>query len=428
MATAFQCSGPAFSRLAASNIVKSGASAPKFHLPFVRKSLGRTTRRALQTIASTLTSQINDFAFAFDIDGVLLRSSKPLSGAKRALKYLQSHRIPFILLTNGGGKHESDRVSELSERLGVPLDTGLFVQSHTPFADFVYGNERQKPLKDACILVTGGYGDRCREIAEKYGFTNVVTPADLVATCHDIWPFSKDFNYAAQARPLPKRVARSNDDIDCNVLKIDAVFIYNDPRDWALDTQIILDLLLSHKGYLGTVSALNNDHSLPNRGYQQDQQPPLYFSNPDLLWAAAWHLPRLGQGGFRESLEGVWRAVTDGADLQKIMFGKPNEVTYAFAEKKLEEHRKVILKEDEKGGQLHRVYMVGDNPASDIQGANEYKSSQGSEWRSILVRSGVYDGTKPPSVRPDIIVDDVWDAVQWGLKSSGWKPPDQVMI
>lgn len=90
-----------------------------------------------------------------------------MSGAKRALEYLQSHRIPFILLTNGGGKHESQRVSELSERLGVPLDNSMFVQSHTPFADLVDGNEHQKPLKDACILVTGGHGDQCRDIAEK---------------------------------------------------------------------------------------------------------------------------------------------------------------------------------------------------------------------------------------------------------------------
>ena len=142
-------------------------------------------------------------------------------------------------------------------------------------------------------------------------------------------------------------------------LKVDAIFVYNDPRDWALDTQIILDLLLSHKGYLGTVSTLNDNASLPNRGYQQDQQPPLYFSNPDLLWAAAWPLPRLGQGGFQAALKGVWTAITKGAELHHHMFGKPNLVTYAFAETKLEEHRKVILGKEEAGGALRTVYMVG---------------------------------------------------------------------
>lgn len=107
------------------------------------------------------------YLLSSSIDGVLIRSSKPLPRAQKALSYLQSYNIPFILLTNGGGKHETDRVSELSERLGVPLDTSLFVQSHTPFAELVDGNDGQEALKDKCILVMGGDGDMCRKVAEK---------------------------------------------------------------------------------------------------------------------------------------------------------------------------------------------------------------------------------------------------------------------
>lgn len=108
----------------------------------------------------TTTSDANPFS----IDGVLLRSSVPLPGANKALTHLQSHKIPFILLTNGGGKHEEDRVSELSEKLQVPLDVSMFVQSHTPFAGLVEG-----PLgyKDKCILVVGGDGDKARAVAER---------------------------------------------------------------------------------------------------------------------------------------------------------------------------------------------------------------------------------------------------------------------
>lgn len=69
-----------------------------------------------------------------------------------------------------------------------------------------------------------------------------------------------------------------------NSLKIDAIFVYNDPRDWAVDTQLILDLLLSKQGILGTYSEKNGDKSLPNNGWQQDGQPPIFFSNPDLFW------------------------------------------------------------------------------------------------------------------------------------------------
>lgn len=99
------------------------------------------------------------------IDGVLLRSSKPLPRAHRALSYLQTHRIPFILLTNGGGKSEQERVQQLSQLLEVPLDTSMFVQSHTPFAELANSHSKEN-LKDKCILVVGGEGEKCRRVAE----------------------------------------------------------------------------------------------------------------------------------------------------------------------------------------------------------------------------------------------------------------------
>lgn len=102
------------------------------------------------------------------IDGVLLRSSSPIAGAPEALKYLHNNKIPFILLTNGGGKHESARVAELSKKLGVPLTEENFVQSHTPFKQLVQDTEEGGTgLKDKTILVTGGDGDKCRQVAEQ---------------------------------------------------------------------------------------------------------------------------------------------------------------------------------------------------------------------------------------------------------------------
>ena len=73
------------------------------------------------------------------IDGVLLHMADPIPGATRTLRHLQKNQIPFILLTNGGGKSEDERVAQLSEQLQVPLDTKMFVQSHTPFTDLVHG-------------------------------------------------------------------------------------------------------------------------------------------------------------------------------------------------------------------------------------------------------------------------------------------------
>jgi ribonucleotide monophosphatase NagD (HAD superfamily) len=60
-----------------------------------------------------------DYAFAFDIDGVLMLGSKAIAAGARALKTLEEKKIPYILLTNGGGKYEPDRVAELSHALGA---------------------------------------------------------------------------------------------------------------------------------------------------------------------------------------------------------------------------------------------------------------------------------------------------------------------
>ncbi|KAH9824568.1 Haloacid dehalogenase-like hydrolase [Teratosphaeria destructans] len=356
-----------------------------------------------------------DYAFAFDIDGVLVRSSTPIPGASDSLRYLQENEIPFILLTNGGGKSETERVQDLSSKLGIELDVGLFMQSHTPFAEL-----QEYKGKDKTVLVVGGDEDKCQRVArEHYGFPNVVTPGDIVASCPDVWPFSKVFldYYKRFAKPLPKPLYTPGARLeDC--LKIDGIFVYNDPRDWGLDSSIILDLLLSHKGYLGTLSQKNGNAKLSNRGYQQDQQPVLHYSNPDLWWAASYHLSRLGQGGFRLAFDGLWNAVTNGAHLEKTIIGKPHQPTYEFAENRLRAHRKKLFGNIGLNDPLRKVYMVGDNPESDIRGANNYQSPHGSKWKSILVRTGVYQDGTEPTAKPTVIVDDVREAVRWAVKDA----------
>jgi len=309
-------------------------------------------------------------------------------------------------------------VADLSSKLSVNVDTSMFIQSHTPFAEFTYG---EHSLRDKCILVVGGEYGQCRDVANAYGFTNVVTPGDIYAAHPEIWPFSKVFKdyYKRFAKPLPKPINAESPE---ESLKIEAIFVYNDPRDWGLDIQVVLDILLSREGILGTYSSKNGDKSLPNHGFGQDGQPLLYFSNPDLFWAASHHLPRLGQGGFREALEGVWDAVT-GVPLRKKIIGKPHQETYEFAEKRLLRHREALF--GKKADQLKRVYMVGDNPESDIKGANTYVSPRGIEWISLLTRTGVYKdrpGHKP-TWKPRKIVDDVKAAVQYALHDSEWPEP-----
>ncbi|KAK5111888.1 hypothetical protein LTR62_004620 [Meristemomyces frigidus] len=381
--------------------------------PVARQSRPQTSRSCYRCLQTKVHDQgIPPYAFAFDIDGVLLRSSTPLPGARNALRYLQRQRVPFILLTNGGGRSETERVQDLSEKLDVELDVSMFVQSHTPFAEM----EEYKG-GDKTVMVVGGDYDKCQRVAsEHYGFGNVVTPADIVARYPDIWPFSKVFMdyYKAFAKPLPSPINPAAS----ATLKIDGIFVYNDPRDWGLDSQIILDLLLSEQGKLGTLSKKNGDKSLPNNGYLQDGQPSLYHSNPDLWWASSYPLSRLGQGGFRAAFEGLWSTVTGGAKLEQTVMGKPHQPTYEFAEKKLRRHRKALFGHVGLNDPLRRVYMVGDNPESDIRGANNYQSPHGSEWKSILVKTGVYQEGTTPSVQPTVIVGDVGEAVRWAVEDA----------
>lgn len=255
----------------------------------------------------------------------------------------------------------------------------------------------------------------------RYGFKNVVTPGDIYMANPSIWPFRSFQSYYEKiSKPLPNP-KDPND--PSRGLKIDAIFVFNDPRDWALDAQIITDVLLSSEGVIGTISEKNGRTDLPNRGFQQDGQPHLYFSNPDLWWAAAYHLPRLGQGGFREALEGIWAAVTGGpskgVELKKTIIGKPYQGTYEFAEHQLLRNRARVFGSDAQQP-LRNVYMIGDNPESDIRGANSYRSEHGSKWHSILVRTGVYNGGEP-AWTPTTIADNVHKAVEWALKNSQWR-------
>ncbi|TKA26028.1 hypothetical protein B0A50_05540 [Salinomyces thailandicus] len=379
-------------------------------------------RRTFQTAPPPTT--IPDYAFAFDIDGVLLHSSTPVPGASETLHDLRAARIPFILLTNGGGTSETARVADLSAKLNLDLDLDQFIQSHTPFADIHEYHEKT-------VLVIGGDYDNCARVArEDYGFQNVVTPADLITAYPDIWPFAKVFKdyYAQFARPLPPHLTTQkslnpNDHPLTHNLKIDAIFVYNDPRDWALDLTLTIDLLLSHAGHLGTLSPLNNNSNLPNNGYQQDSQPPLLLSNPDLWWSSSYHLPRLGQGGFHAALRGLWSTITNNtADLQTRTFGKPMQGTYEFAERRLRGYRKKLFGQVGLNDPLRRVYMVGDNPASDIRGANGYVSPFGSEWKSVLVKTGVYrEGTSANGFggeKPTKVLQDVTEAVRWGMEDA----------
>lgn len=386
--------------------------------------------------------RIASYAFAFDIDGVLVRGPETIPQAPEALRMLNGEnkyniKVPYIFITNGGGRSEKARCKDLSKRLGITVTEDQVIQGHTPMKDLVpvYKN----------VLVVGGVLDSCRKVAEGYGFKNVYIPLDIMKWNPSVTPYY-------QLSEEEKRIAR---DVDFSKVHIDAILVFADSRNWAADQQIILELLLSENGVMGTVCPT------------ADKGPGLYFAHSDFVWATDYGLNRYGMGALQVSIAALYQEHT-GKELEVTRFGKPQRGTFRFAEKVLSNWRRETLSEHveqlkledcrdgagklengkndspfvsdssedeeeempndpfgEKGITLERgskmilelppastVYFVGDTPESDIRFANSHDSS----WYSILVKTGVYQDGATPRYKPKQICDNVLEAVKFAIE------------
>ena len=291
---------------------------------------------------------------------------------------------PYIFLTNGGGKSEEERCVQLSKQMELEISPGQFICGHTP--------TKEMAEKYKTVLVVGGEGEKCRQVAESYGFKDVVTPGDIMLDNERTTPFRK----------LTDQESKHSRKRNFGKTEIEAIFVFADSRHWGDDAQIIIDLLTSKNGVLGT------------RSENYDEGPPIYFSHNDMIWSAAHEHPRLGMGALRSFIEKLFEDVT-GKKLVSTAFGKPQIQTFAFATRLLQQWRK-----DQHGINKppETVYFVGDTPESDIRGTNEYNESGLAEndWYSILVRTGIFqEGTKP-RYTPRATVDTVLDAVKHGIQ------------
>lgn len=384
--------------------------------------------------------RVASYAFAFDIDGVLIRGPDTIPQAAEALRMLNGEnkyniKVPYIFITNGGGRSEKARCKDLSKRLGITVTEDQVIQGHTPMKDLV----------PVCknVLVVGGILDSCRKVAEGYGFQNVYIPLDIMKWNPSVTPYY-------QLSEEEKAISR---DVDFSKLSIDAILVFADSRNWAADQQIILELLLSENGVMGTVCPT------------ADKGPGLYFAHSDFVWATDYGLNRYGMGALQVSIAALYQEHT-GKELEVTRFGKPQRGTFRFAEKVLSNWRRETLSEhveqlklednnkrsevdesalsssddddedesiegltsdpfSEKGVTLEKgsklvlelppastVYFVGDTPESDIRFANSHDSS----WYSILVKTGVYQDGSVPRYKPKQICENVLDAVKFAIE------------
>ncbi|KAI1424381.1 HAD-superfamily hydrolase [Xylaria sp. FL1777] len=338
----------------------------------------------IQSIESKKVLKAKNMAFAFDIDGVLVHGDLLIPEGKRALDILNGDnelgiKIPHIFLTNGSGKPEKARCDQLSKILQNPVNIEQFIQSHTPMSALASYYES--------VLVVGGVGYRCREVAEQYGFKDVIVPNDIVAWDPTIAPY-REFTEYEKAMSRPRDFSKHN---------IDAILVFSDSRDYATDIQIIMDLLLSQNGRLKTKAK-----------DPESQRIPIYFSQGDLLCPTEHWTPRMSQGAFRVGLEAMYKAMT-GVDLERVVYGKPELATYKYADEVMASWMEQIHGEEKLP---ENIYMIGDNPASDIIGGNMYG------WNTCLVRTGVFQGGDNDENNPANfgVFPNVLEAVQTALR------------
>lgn len=313
-------------------------------------------------------------AVAFDIDGVLLRGSVPIPGADQAVRQLQDANIPFVFVTNGGGVHEVTKAQELRKELNIEIVDLQVIVCHTPFQGLAsqFGNKK--------VLLIGR--DECTSVAQTYGFHHVVTPKILLETTPHLLPTRK---MNVQRHP-------SGSDLDSN--DIAACFIFHDPIDWSLEMQVLHDVVLDsmqRPEYLRTKSHL-----------------PVFACNADLVYATEHPLPRFTQGAFVESFKHLFQLTHPQRSIHIEYYGKPFPVQYAYAEAVIGDI--CTLKNLPT---VTRFYGIGDNPKSDIRGAN----NAGCNWRSLLVRTGLFqdaDGTGNDAEDPaDAVFPSVLEAVEF---------------
>ena len=277
--------------------------------------------------------RVASYCFAFDIDGVILKGPTLIPEAKKAIHMLNGNNkynviVPFIFVTNGGGYDERLRSKLLSEKLETDIDEFQVVQGHTPM--------RSLTNKYKNVLVVGGLGDNCRQIGLKYGFENVYTVSDIIHWNPSVTPYYK---LTDDEEELALK------DVDFSKINIDCVMIMADSRNWVVDQQIILELLLSEKGVMGThIDIKHDDDPAVIEKKLQKTQPDLYFAHSDFVWATDYNLTRYGMGALQVSLAALYKEHTNGLELPCKRFGKPQRTTFDFCVDFLQDWRKEVLK------------------------------------------------------------------------------------
>ncbi|KAL9649790.1 hypothetical protein ABK040_009604 [Willaertia magna] len=304
-----------------------------------------------------------NLAIVFDIDGVLIHDGKVIDGVIDILNDLYKHHIPFVFVTNGGGETEEERATFLSTLFGIKIDPERIILAHTPLRKHASPNEK--------VLYIGRNEYSCDKIMENYGFKNRISLSQFREKYPMYLPYTmKDHENYFKFNNKEQLELSKND-------KINSIVVLDTPVDWLESLQICCDLLLSD-GRIG--------HQLDFTDPNTKQEVNINFCNPDLVYQGICIHPRFTQGAFRECLNCLFLKMNHNTlPLNCKLFGKPFEITYNYAKEILLEQLKKYHQFENDSLDDLTIYAIGDNPLSDIKGANE------NGLISILVRTGVFN-------------------------------------
>ena len=115
----------------------------------------------------------------------------------------------------------------------------------------------------------------------------------------------------------------------------------------------------------------------PKRGPDDPFAATFITLNSDLYYTSGHPTPRLGPKCLEIMLQSTFKEVL-GQEVPIERYGKPFTFNFNFVADMLQERAK------KQRIKISNFYMIGDNPESDISGANAVG------WTSILVKTGVF--------------------------------------
>lgn len=99
-------------------------------------------------------------------------------------------------------------------------------------------------------------------------------------------------------------------EINFSTTAIRRIFVFHDPRNWALDIQISTDIILSN-GVIGAPYTYRQEPREQEEPLSEKTEPvKIVFCNPDLQWRNEFARARLGQGAFKTAFQAVFKVST----------------------------------------------------------------------------------------------------------------------